>query len=189
MSHRAAKRPNPCAQRFTRATMILLRNMSRVPGLPIHETHTWPHLTGLTLADPDYQHPSSIDLLLGSEVYAWCLLPELRKAGVNDPVGQNSQFGWLISGPVSESSGDAVPTNLNRRIDECLERFWTIEDIEQRRSKTVDEDLCKSHFTASSFRDSDGRFHVRIPFRKSHPALGDRAGEEEEVRQQCDLCV
>lgn len=162
---------------------LVIRNVSRIRGLPRHENREWSHLAGLALADPDYQHPDRVDLLIGSEKYGWCLLPEIIKSNMNDPVGQNSQFGWLISGPVSSlpnNKSTSVTKNinvnflsLNSRIDECLERFWICEDVEQHRSKTLDEELCENHFNSTYSRDINGRFHVRIPFRKKQPSLGE----------------
>lgn len=162
---------------------LVIKSVTRVRRASHHEQRAWPHFAGLTLADPDYQHPDRVDLLIGSECYGWCLLPEMCKAEINDPVGQNSQFGWLISGPICEPSSEistlssnTVNVNfvsMNSRIDECLERFWCVEDVGDRRCKTVDEESCENKFCTSFSRDAKGRFHVRIPFRKQKPNLGE----------------
>lgn len=138
---------------------LVISSVSRIRGLPLHENREWPHLSGLALADPNYKHPDRVDLLIGSEKYGWCLLPEIIKSNLNQPVGQNSHFGWLISGPSNMlPSSEPPPTSntinvnllsINNRIDECLESFWVIEDVDQTRSKTADEEFCEAHFEST----------------------------------------
>lgn len=51
-------------------TYVMSKQLTtRIPSHKIN-TNNWPHLDGLTLADPNYYQPGSIDLLLGVGVYA-----------------------------------------------------------------------------------------------------------------------
>lgn len=158
--------------RFNDFTMsidvLVLRRVTRPCALPPNVIPSWPHLTGLKFADPEYQHPKRIDLLIGAEMCGWSLLSDIRKGQSDEPVAQNTQFGWIISGSTNRAS--TIPTisindaAINCRIDECIERFWSIEDIEEQRSKTLDEERCENLFQQSTYRDDTVRFHVRIPF-------------------------
>ncbi|XP_037959351.1 uncharacterized protein LOC119688756 [Teleopsis dalmanni] len=73
------------------------------------------------LADPEFNKSDRIDLIIGSDLY-----PKIIKEGIkkyNDVVGQETIFGWIISGQ--------LPTNTikNQAISALnLERFWEIDD-------------------------------------------------------------
>ena len=70
------------------------------PGLVPSVTNL-PHLAGLPLADPSYNLPGRIDILLGSDMAPAILTQVTSRKGSNDePMAQATIFGWTISGPV-----------------------------------------------------------------------------------------
>ena len=70
------------------------------PGLVPSVTHL-PHLAGLPLADPSYNLPGRIDILLGADMAPAILSQVTSRKGSNDePMAQATIFGWSISGPV-----------------------------------------------------------------------------------------
>ncbi|XP_076660100.1 uncharacterized protein LOC143363387 [Halictus rubicundus] len=70
---------------------------------------TWPHISGLTLADPSSTSSTPIDLLLGADVYPQVLLAGISSGGHRGPVAQETIFGWILSGPMT-SPGPSTPT-------------------------------------------------------------------------------
>lgn len=58
----------------------------------------WKHIQGLRLADPEFYKPAKIDVILGTTVYGYLLLPGLKKGNPNSPVAQNTELGWILSG-------------------------------------------------------------------------------------------
>ncbi|EZA59726.1 hypothetical protein X777_16375, partial [Ooceraea biroi] len=62
------------------------------------------YLSGLRWADPNPGSAESIDLILGSDLYGCVLLEGIRKGDIGDPIAQNSVFGWVLSGPVNQST-------------------------------------------------------------------------------------
>lgn len=68
----------------------------------------WDHIKDLQLADPEYNKPGTIDILLGAPIYGFLLLPGLRKGSPTVPVAQNTEFGWILSGGTRTS----IPRNL-----------------------------------------------------------------------------
>ena len=48
--------------------VVLRRITCDIPAAPVQMRKSWTHLSGLTLADPDYGVPKSVDLLLGADV-------------------------------------------------------------------------------------------------------------------------
>ncbi|XP_053612017.1 uncharacterized protein LOC128676097 [Plodia interpunctella] len=58
----------------------------------------WSNLSGIRLADPKFNTPNKIDLLLGAEVYGQIIDDGLIRSGPDMPVAQNSKLGWILSG-------------------------------------------------------------------------------------------
>lgn len=80
--------------------------------------YQYPKLQHLDLADcgatdnPD-QYESTVDILIGSDFYWDLVLGEINRQE-NRLVTMNSKFGWLISGPIKNSSehGNFTHSNL-----------------------------------------------------------------------------
>lgn len=128
------------------------------------------------LADPTFNLPSEIDLLIGADVF-WDLLDADRIRLSNGPHLQNSKLGWLISGPIHNKP------NVNRtqcnfvqqsNIDTQLRKFWELEEVVTSGPILTEEDRrCEEFFVSTTTRDSSGRFSVRIPLKEPANALGD----------------
>ncbi|XP_026746568.1 uncharacterized protein LOC113507843 [Trichoplusia ni] len=136
------------------------------------------------LADPEYNIPSDIDILIGADVF-WNLLQEglLRLPG--GPYLQNTHLGWIISGTFSANKclknnytrNNMICCSLSTSLDNQLRRFWEVEEVDGGKSAsniyTADDRLCEELFTSTTTRDYDGRFAVRMPLRESADSLGD----------------
>jgi len=144
----------------------------------------FPHLVGLNLSDPDFNSPSSVDILLGTDSANEILLQGLRQGPPKTPHAQNSQFGWYVSG----SAPTAIPTIKTFTVkvhhsacspsDPCLEsslrRFWELEDPTPLSSQLSTEDtLCEKYFLQTFNRDSEGRYEVSLPFSPDIEELGE----------------
>lgn len=68
---------------------------SFLPSVALPQS-TWPHLKCLKLADPSFMTPTSIDFILGADVYADLILTGLI---TGPPIAQSTIFGWMLSGP------------------------------------------------------------------------------------------
>lgn len=64
----------------------------------------WPHLKGLKLADPEFNKIGNVDLLLGAENIDQIIKPGLKKGRVGEPVAQDTEFGWIVSGRLNQSN-------------------------------------------------------------------------------------
>lgn len=58
------------------------------------------NLNGIELADPDYNRPNKIDLLLGAEVYSQVIQEGMLKAPSGSLIAQSTRLGWILSGTV-----------------------------------------------------------------------------------------
>lgn len=61
--------------------------------------HSWTHITGLQLADPDYACSGLIHIIIGSDNYG-SDLPGLIRGETSTPIAQQTIFGWVLSGTI-----------------------------------------------------------------------------------------
>jgi hypothetical protein len=134
----------------------------------------WLELKQLALADPTYSSPNKIDVLLGAEVYGQILKEGVLKGPKGTPVAQCTALGWILSGPVSSGSPNKNVTVLHARVseDELLKRFWEIEAEPSGQIKrfTAEEQKCEELFAATTVRNEEGRYVVKLPFRDYDPS-------------------
>lgn len=59
-------------------------------------------------------------------------------------------------------------------LNAMLQRFWEVDNLDQGRAFTAEEQRCEDHFRRTVRREPDGRFTVRLPLRDDRVAyLGD----------------
>lgn len=87
------------------------------------------HLQNLKYADPTSSSDQPFDILLGVADYAKILKSGLIEGTQDEPIAQNTEFGWLISGPdcakneTRENMGDEISVTTlisNVEIDEKI---------------------------------------------------------------------
>lgn len=82
----------------------------------------------------------------------------------NEPIWQKTRLGWIIGGEIKNSHKCKTSTChliTNETLSKQLERFWMIEDIEDR-NEVNQLDPCEQHFT-STVLQQDGRYVVSLP--------------------------
>lgn len=131
----------------------------------------------LQLADPEFYRSDEVDMLIGADCF-WSVLAQGRIVlGRNNPVMQNTHFGWIVSGPLSTQPDNTVRCHVSQSLDaellEQLARFWEIEHGPCTKPLSVEERYCETHFSSHTKRDQNGRFVVSIPMKESPTKLGD----------------
>ena len=135
------------------------------------------YLHDLDLADPSYNRPGEINMLLGVTVYADIRRKGFRSGGLGKPIAENSHLGWLIRGDFeSDSSNYNRPsvsffTASSSQIDFDLERFFKLEEVNVVIPKRPDDELCEQIFLNSVVKCPDGRFSVDLPFKGNQPPV------------------
>lgn len=100
------------------------------------------HLKGLPLADPlTDQGDARVDILIGADQY-WNLVTGRTKRGKNGPMGIETHFGWVLSGPArlpyDQASTTLVTHTLRidshasqdmQSLDDRLKSFWDLESF------------------------------------------------------------
>ncbi|XP_036147491.1 uncharacterized protein LOC118647197 [Monomorium pharaonis] len=167
------------------SALVLPRLTSLLPARRV-QRHPWPHLAGLTLADPDYDQPAPVDAILGADVYSALLREGLRLGPSGAPSAQATALGWVLMGQASTSSEVRDRSGVSSfhlsaswaEVDHALQRFWQLEELPREPAASPENLHCESHFAATHARNSRGRYLVRLP-RRNDPdvCLGYNRGE------------
>ncbi|KYN30235.1 hypothetical protein ALC57_00303 [Trachymyrmex cornetzi] len=127
------------------------------------------------IADPSFNKPGKIDLLIGAGLFWKLLCVGQIQGGRGNPTWQKTLLGWVIGGEMVHANPNKASTSLittNQALQEQIERFWKQEDIQEPRLLSKQEGYCEEHFINTYSRESDGRFIVSLP-KDSQIALGD----------------
>lgn len=156
---------------------ILHQLTGDIPKVPV-DIHNLKIPKDIVLADPKFNEPAPVDMLIGADVFWDILVGEQRSLGPNNPKLQNSKLGWIIAGPINSqnfihNTQCNHATISNNELHDMLTRFWEIESLPQRRILSPNEIACENHFLNNTFRLSNGRFCVRLPLKESPNCLGD----------------
>ncbi|XP_063900182.1 uncharacterized protein LOC135119722 [Zophobas morio] len=133
----------------------------------------------INLADPNFNEPCTVDLLLGAE-YFWQVICNGQINIFNNQVFlRESVFGWVLTGKISGPSQNnivACISNANPQdmLNKEIHKFWELEEtaVNTSNSFSVEELTCERHFSETVKRDINGRFMVRLPFKKDIATLG-----------------
>ena len=80
-------------------TAIILPHVTYdLPTFPVPFNSQWSHLTDLVVADPTFGIPGRIDVILGVNVFASCLLQGRRSGPPNTPTAVETHLGWVLAG-------------------------------------------------------------------------------------------
>ncbi|XP_024872049.1 uncharacterized protein LOC112454731 [Temnothorax curvispinosus] len=152
---------------------------SRIPGNRVEVSQLQiPESISLSqLADPTFNVPQKVDMLLGATVF-WSILQQGRIQLSNEqPVFQKTSLGWILGGKLTligtNRTSRICCTITNGDLNEQLERFWEIERCELERNLTPEEVACEKHFESTTYRDENGRFVVSLPLKGEIKSLGD----------------
>ncbi|XP_062551973.1 uncharacterized protein LOC134217211 [Armigeres subalbatus] len=142
----------------------------------------WTFPKGINLADPEYYYPSTVDIIIGAEIFFDLLVDGHFKLAEGGPVLQNTQLGWVVSGKVSESSRTATSLTAvactEEKLDDLLTRFWELESCRTTSTMSLEESQCERIYNETTTRDVSGRFVVTLP---KKPFLIDRLGESRSI--------
>ena len=127
------------------------------------------------LADPTFDKPGRIDLLLGCNISQDVPSQEVSRGTPTQPFTIDSMFGWAILGRYNLDCGlssTSTFTSIHHAIsgpdvDSILQRFWIIEEIaaDHTHNFTQEEQVAVDHFSNTHAYLSTGRYKVTLPRR------------------------
>ena len=162
---------------------VLKNVISTTPSRPFAPVDEFPHLWGLRLADPSYNIPGHVDILLGSDVWLKLQgnLPPITEK--DSPVGAvNTIFGWVVTGtaPVGEQQQQMPvyhlqPTISNEELHKLAYNFWLSEAAEESApSQSQVEAQVENHYSEHVRHNPPAdRYEVELPRIPNSPELGE----------------
>ena len=137
----------------------------------------------LPLADPHFDQPGRIDLLIGCNLLQDILGTDICQGDSHQPVARKTIFGWVIMGRYSLSdvkqecsTKTANVCNVGAVVssDDLLQRFWETEEvIVSTPIYTSEEKEVIEHFNSTYNFLPVGRYQVRLPKRSDASELGE----------------
>ena len=138
----------------------------------------------LDLANPEYNMPREVDILLGGSFYAKILQNGVRHVRGTNMIAQKSQFGWIVSGSISTkkphtknmkkvliSRVPQIENEENDNLARCLNRIFEEKSEIGDLTDANEHDFCESLYKETTTRTKEGRYIVQIPL-KADARLG-----------------
>ncbi|XP_016655696.1 uncharacterized protein LOC107885925 [Acyrthosiphon pisum] len=177
-----AEGPQFCATSVVILTHITMQLPSdRIPSAVRERYHH------LLLADPEFDVPGPIDMLLGSDLYPH-LLPSkadiIHSMGL--PSAMNTHLGWIVVGALNGTSTSpmvSLSAVSTPEIGRLIQKFWSVEEPDVPNSLSTEDEQCEVWFRKSTIRDASGRFVVSLPFQSTVRALTEMSTSQTAVVQ------
>ncbi|XP_070068079.1 uncharacterized protein [Drosophila takahashii] len=150
---------------------------------PVHSTAPTDWIAeDIRLADPIFNTPKRIDLLIGADMFFDLLTTGKIRQRDSGPTLQNTVFGWVASGswtvprPLASSACCMLGTvDETPAVDSLLKKFWEIElvpELTKSQLYTPEQAAYEKAFADTIRQHSSGRFIVSLPFKSSPNSLG-----------------
>ncbi|XP_059618025.1 uncharacterized protein LOC132262697 [Phlebotomus argentipes] len=152
--------------------LVLSKMTSKLPTEQLVQSINWKHLRNLRLADPQFDKPAEIDIILGAEFAMEINCPNIIKGGDGAPVAQETIFGWVVGGKMSSIASSVKSFHMMFDVDKIFKDYWA-DDLTKKPLIENEEQFCEEYFAETVKRDASGRYEVRLPLKRSPDLLGD----------------
>ncbi|KAJ0172004.1 hypothetical protein K1T71_012767 [Dendrolimus kikuchii] len=168
----------------TLSCLVLEKLTGDMPSIPIDLSQLCLP-ADIQLADPSFDQPIPVEVLIGADLFWDILRPNQRNLGPNKPKLHSTQFGWILAGSINLNfinlnkpsiqciNASIHTSSLENEIHAFLPKFWELEEVPKKTILSENDKLCEQHFLQNTVRLSSGRFIVRLPLKKSPYILGD----------------
>ncbi|XP_062703578.1 uncharacterized protein LOC134286032 [Aedes albopictus] len=143
-----------------------------LPGRKMN-CRSWNIPSGLSLADPTFHTPGEVQLLIGVKLFFDLMLPGHLVLGQNLPILKETRLGWVVAGGAEDmDENQHCYTASLRPLTEYIEKFWSVESVENSSVVSKEEQDCEQLFSSSTIRNPDGTYTVYLPLKESVSELG-----------------
>ncbi|XP_055622493.1 uncharacterized protein LOC129766063 [Toxorhynchites rutilus septentrionalis] len=156
--------------------LVLKQPSVELSTIPI-DISAW-KMPNVMLADPLFNVPGSVDMVIGSESYWELHTGRKIYLGENLPWVVETSFGWAVTGPASRTA-TCIPrfcylSTADDRLEAMLRKFWEMETIPPALVHSTEESRCEELYAATTTRDSSGRRFLSLERRlERNPATKD----------------
>ncbi|XP_070141605.1 uncharacterized protein [Drosophila kikkawai] len=168
--HFSIRAPSRPGLQLETAAYVLPQLAGSLPSYPVPPDFL-KGLPDIPLADPKFFESSHIDVLIGADILPSVLLGNSKANICGSLFGQETIFGWVLTGPISPNAPRNVSAFSTRvtcgsddSLDQLLTKFW---EVEEGPSQIVSESdsVCERNFVRTTRRDSCGKYVVTLPLR------------------------
>ena len=126
------------------------------------------------LADPEFYRPAPIDMLIGAgpSLSLFCRNQIDLSSENSDLFLHETKLGWIIGGGINNFDFKKKYECFVSEIEFDLERFWKIEECNNDKILSIEEQKCEDYFNKTIKRDVSGRYIVSLPFKEDPSKLG-----------------
>lgn len=156
--------------------VFIIKNITSVQPTSKIEIANWHIPENISLADPKFNIPASVDLIIGGELFFRLITSGFKRLQPGLPDLQNTVFGWVVTGSTLGLYADSafVGMHTETSLDKQISQFWKIEEKGlQKKAMTTLEKECEKFFKETTTKDPEsGKFVVRLQFIKEPQVLG-----------------
>lgn len=136
--------------------------------LPSHKISKqgWKHIQNLQLADPTFDRPGKVDLIIGADAMPDIMLPGFLSGPNGTPMAQETKLGWILSGRTNQPQRSTHCFIGIISTDEILNKLWEIEEISEDRPATSEDINCEELYQKTVSHAADGKYIVPLPLKE-----------------------
>ncbi|KAK9739423.1 Protein of unknown function (DUF1759) [Popillia japonica] len=126
-------------------------------------------------SDPQFYNSSKIDLLLGAGIFYDLLLSGRIRGSRNTLTFVETTLGWIAGGQTCSTNNrqDSEHSVCKLTLEKQMELFWKIEELDETRNWSKEEQECEDHFVENFRRQPTGEFIVKLPFNHNKQKIGE----------------
>ncbi|XP_065092091.1 uncharacterized protein LOC135712921 [Ochlerotatus camptorhynchus] len=145
--------------------LIMKKPTANLPTIAINSA-SW-NIPKVSLADPTFNVPGMIDIIIGGECYHEMHTGNRLSLGDGLPFLIDTLFGWTVSGKTAINSAVSPPacylSTVDRSLETTLQRFWELEAVDHGLAYSTEEKQCEEIYANTTTRTHSGRYVVRLP--------------------------
>ena len=153
-----------------------------LPSGPLPAVRGQPYLQGLQLADPSFDKPGRVDMLLGVDSLPFIMGNSISYSDDRLLWATETAYGWVISGTCQSQQSTTrshlclAATTIDQQTQDLLISFLEAESLSSTDTTeptlTQEEQRAEDHFIRTHSRQPDGRYVVQLSRKADLPELG-----------------